>query len=106
MHRMKTDKSKQSRVGRHRARAAAAGSKRVEVTVPAVDAPLLKSIAGVLRTGGAKAERLRSSLESQLQGPAAQSGSELVAFLRASPLVDAEIDTARDRDRGREITFE
>lgn len=106
MHRMKTDQPKSSRVDRHRARTTAAGSKRVEITVPAADALLVKTVAGVLRAGGEQAERLRGSLELHLQAPVAQSGAELVAFLRDSPLVDGAFKTARDRDQGREVTFE
>jgi hypothetical protein len=46
----------------HRKRLRTRGMKRVEVTVPARDAKLLRELAAVLRTGGAPARKLASSL--------------------------------------------
>ena len=90
-----------SRVSRHRKRIATGGARRVEVTVPSRDAPLVKAIAGALRTGGQEAELIRQSLQPMLTAPRARTGAELVAFLRASPLVDAELTIERDKSTGR-----
>ena len=92
---------KTSRIVRHRKRVATGGAKRVEVTVPSRDAPLVKAIAGALRSGGDEAKRLREMLQPMLSVPRAKTGQELVAFLRASPLVDAELQVERDRSTGR-----
>ena len=90
-----------SRVSRHRKKNATAGAKRVEVTVPSRDAPLVKAIAGALRLDGEEAELIRQSLQPMLTAPRAKTGAELVAFLRASPLTDAELSIERDRSTGR-----
>ena len=90
-----------SRIARHRKKVAAGGAKRVEVTVPSRDAPLVKAIAGALRAGGEEAKRLRESLRPMLSLPRAKTGPELVAFFRASPLAGAELEIERDRAAGR-----
>jgi len=90
-----------SRVSRHRKRISTGGAKRVEVTVPLQDAPLVKAIAGALRSGGEEAELIRRSLHQRLTAPTAKTGAELVAFLRASPLTDADFATERDHSTGR-----
>ena len=90
-----------ARVSRHRKRIATGGARRVEVTVPSRDAPLVKAIAGALRSDGEEAELIRRSLQPVLATPRARTGSELVAFLRASPLTEAELSIERDRATGR-----
>ncbi len=46
----------------HRKRQHARGMKRVEVTVPARDAKLVREVAAALRTGGVAAQRITKSL--------------------------------------------
>ncbi len=94
-----------TRVSRHRKRLSAAGSRRVEVTVPSRDAPLVKAVAGALRQDGDEAETIRRVLQPVLEAPAARTGAELVAFLRASPLTGAELPVERDRSTGRAADF-
>ena len=89
-----------SRVSRHRKKLATSGAQRVEVTVPSRDAPLVKAIAGALRSDGKEAELIRRSLQPMLTAPRAKTGTELVAFLRASPLTEAELPIKRDRSTG------
>lgn len=95
-----------ARVTRHRSRAAAKGSKRVEVSVPAGDAPLVKAIAGALREGGSTARHIREAIQPLVAAPKAKTGAELVAFFRNSPFVDAELAIERDRSGGRGVDFE
>ena len=90
-----------SRVSRHRKRVATSGAQRVEITVPSRDAPLVKAIAGALRSGGAESELIRRTLEPVLTTPRARTGAELVAFLRASPLTEADLPIERDTSTGR-----
>lgn len=90
-----------SRVSRHRKRVASSGAKRVEVTVPSRDAPLVKAIASALRSDGQQAELIRQSLQPVLTVPRAKTGSELVAFFRASPLTNVELPIERDHSSGR-----
>ncbi len=94
------------RVARHRTKAAATGLRRVEVTVPAHDAPLVKAIAGALRAGGPEATGVREALKPTVSLKKARSGAELVAFFRASPLASAGLTFERDRSTGRSIDFE
>ena len=101
---LKTQKA--SRIARHRKKVATSGAKRVEVTVPSRDAPLVKAIAGALRSDGEEAKHIRQALQPMLAVPRAKSGSELVAFLRASPLTSAELPTERDRSTGRSAEFD
>lgn len=95
-----------SRVARHRLSLAAAGAKRVEVTVPAQDAPLIRGLAAVLRAGGETAERVRESLMPLTGRKRATTGQELLEFFRRSPLVGVDLDLERDRSAGRPIDLE
>lgn len=91
------------RVQRHRRRQAAAGSKRIEVTVPMGDAALLRALSVQLRAGGKVAASARASLHALLKGDEPSSGADLVAFLRASPLVGVAFDDLRERSIGRKF---
>ena len=75
--------------------------KRIEVTVPAQDAPLIRGLAAVLRAGGDEARHVRKNLRPLAR--AAATGIELVAFFRASPLVGEDLAFERDRSHGRPI---
>jgi hypothetical protein len=92
-----------SRTARHRKRQALLGTKRVEVTVPAVDVELIRRLATELRTGGEPAERLRASIRFAVGSQPAQTGDELIDFFRNSPLVGEELSFERDRSPGREV---
>lgn len=95
-----------TRIVCHRRKAANSGSKRVEVMVPSRDVMLIKAIAAALRLDGEEARHVRQSLQSMLSHPIATSGSELVAFLRASPLTDTELSIERDKSVGRSARFD
>lgn len=92
-----------SRVQLHRIRLAASGLRRMEVAVPAKDAPLLRRLAALLCAGGLRAEQLREQLSPAVGTTRARDGEELVAFFRASPLVGEDIRTERDRSPGRAV---
>ena len=91
------------RVRQHRRRQAAAGSKRIEVTVPSGDAALLRALSVQLRAGGKSASRARASLHAVLKKNQPSSGADLVAFLRDSPLVGVAFDDLRERSIGRKF---
>ena len=101
MGRAKDRTQKKSRVARHRKKVARSGAKRVEVTIPAHDAILIKAVAGALRAGGEDAKRIREALQPVLSLPKAKTGKELIRFFRTSPLVDTELEIERDRSTGR-----
>jgi len=82
------------------------GSRRVEVTVAACDAGLIRAVARTLRTGGEDAKRVRDALTSMMAPAPVKTGAELVAFLRASPLVGEELMIERGRSTGRAVDLE
>jgi len=67
---------------------------------------LIKAIAGALRSGGSEAKHVRETLKPIVSSKKARTGAELVAFLRASPLVDADLTFERDPSSGRSSDFE
>ena len=95
-----------ARVARHRIKAAAAGTARVEVSVPSEDVGLVKAMAGTLRRGGTAAVELRDILAATVSSPRAKTGADLVAFLRASPVRDVDFVVERDRSPGRAVDLE
>mgnify|MGYP003627736045 CR=1 FL=1 len=103
---MNTESKVKTRVLRHRSRNAVLGSRRLEVTVPAGDAALVKAVAGVLRAGGADARSLREALLPMVATPKARTGAELVRFFRASPLAETGLAVERDASTGRSVDLE
>jgi hypothetical protein len=103
MPRNESRKGPASRVARHRRKTENAGLKRLEVSVPAADATLVRELAAALRAGGKRARQLRDSLAPIAAAGHARSGAELVAFFRASPLVAENLVVIRDRSPGRKI---
>jgi len=91
------------RVARHRRRLTGIGAQRVEITVPMMDAPLIRDIAAILRSGGESAQRIRDRLQPILQPRAAGTGQELLAFFQASPLCGEDLLIERDRSTGRQV---
>ena len=106
MTRQSTSGGSAARVARHRTKTVATGSRRVEVTVAARDVGLIKAVAKTLRAGGQDAKGVRDALTSMTPVTPVQTGAELVAFLRASPLVGEELVVERDRSTGRVVDFE
>ena len=92
-----------TRLTRHRSRAAADGKKRVELSLPASDVPMMKAAAHMLRKGGAEATKVREVLAPAIASPIIESGKDLVAFLRASPLMDTDLVFERERSEGRVV---
>ena len=72
--------------------------------MPAADAALVRTIAATLRGGGDEARELRDALAPV--AASARSGQELVAFLRASPLVGEDLVFERDLSVGRAADLE
>lgn len=98
---------KSNRPARRRVRLSERGAKRVTVTVFAADAKLVKEVAKILRTGGGEAERVRTSLRPLVSSAQAETGRELVAFFRRSPLVGEDLDLKRGKSkRGRSVSFD
>jgi len=70
------------RLAIYRKRAERAGMVRAEVSVPAKDLAHIRTLARALREGGALADKIRAQ-SAQIKKPQiAQTGAELVSFLR------------------------
>ena len=95
-----------ARVAEHRRDMRRKGMERVEVRVPAADSDVVRKVAKILLQGGAEADWLREQLEARGERRKATTGSELLAFFRASPLVGQDIVFERDRGPGRPIDIE
>jgi hypothetical protein len=91
------------RVARHRRKLTGIGAQRVEITVPIVDAALIRDLAAMLRAGGDKAQQVRDRLQPILRPKIAGTGQELVAFFQTSPLCGEELLIERDRSTGRQV---
>ena len=74
--------------------------------MPVEDAGVIESVAETLRRGGTAAAELCETLSPTLSPQQAKTGADLVAFLRASPLRDANLEGERDRSLGRPVDLE
>jgi hypothetical protein len=91
------------RLALYRKRAERAGIVRAEVSVPAKDIAHIRTIARALREGGALADKIRAQIE---KSPIAQTGAELVAFLRRGAKDGFALDLPeRAMDEPRETGF-
>ena len=79
----------------HRRRRRDSGVVRVEVQVPAIDAPLVRDLAAVLRGESGAAQTLRAQLRVIISGPRASS----VFDIFGSDLPDAYFDGVFEHDR-------
>jgi hypothetical protein len=102
MKQSRTKPTKVSRIRRPKAHSDSDDAVRVEVTVPATDANLMKVAAGKLRAGGAQAIAIRDALAASLKPKKAFSGKELIDLFRASPLVGLDLQIERERSAGHE----
>jgi len=86
----------------YRSRLDARGLARFEVLAPAADRDLIRGLAKRLADDGPDAARVRAALTQTVIGePPAKGG--ILAALRRSPLVGAELDLTRTVTRGRTI---
>lgn len=86
----------------YRARLARRGFARVEITALHADRDLLRSLARRLAEEGPDAERIRAVVKRAITGEPPKAGGVLAA-LRRSPLVGAELDLTRAREKGRKV---
>ncbi|MDP9734599.1 UNVERIFIED_ORG: transposase [Rhizobium sp. SORGH_AS260] len=88
----------------YRSRLGDRGLARFEVLGRESDRSLIRSLARRLAEDGPEAANLRASLSETLAGEPPKKGG-ILAALRRSPLVGAELDTGRSREEGRDIDF-
>ena len=78
------------------------GMARFEVLGLDADRDLIRSLAKRLTEGDRDASRIRATLRRTIAGEPPRSGG-ILAALRRSPLVGAELDTSRSTTHGRQI---
>ena len=85
----------------YRARQLQRGIARFEVQAPVSDRDLIRALARRLASGGPDAAQARTTLERLVTGEPPATGG-ILAALRRSPLVDANLDLTRPRDERRD----
>lgn len=86
----------------YRARLTQRGFTRFEVTALECDRNLIRTLARRLAEDGTAAERVRAAVKTAVAGEPPKPGG-ILAALRRSPLVGAELDLTRPREEGREV---
>ncbi|MDE0045131.1 MAG: hypothetical protein OXU19_04620 [bacterium] len=86
----------------YRARLVERGVRRFEVMAPESDRELLRTLARRLAEGGPEAERTRTAVRELVVGGPSRPGG-ILAALRRSPLVGADLDLSRLRIEGRRV---
>lgn len=86
----------------YRARQVQRGLKRFEVVAPEGDRDLIRSLARRLAEDGPEAEQARQAVQAAVAGEPPQPGG-ILAALRRSPLVGADLDLTRPREEGRRV---
>jgi hypothetical protein len=94
--------SQRRAIDRYRSRLTERGMARFEVVGRDADRELVRAVARRLAEEGPDAERLRVVVTQTISGEAPQRGG-ILAALRRSPLVGADLDLQRLREEGREI---
>lgn len=97
-----TKSSQHRAVANYRRRLAARGMSRYEVRGLASDKELVRTVAKRLAANDRAAHQLRDELEHRTSGEEAKRGG-ILAALRRSPLVGAQIDLHRDVIEGRDV---
>lgn len=86
----------------YRARLSARGLTRYEVLGREADRELIRALARRLSEDGPESSELRASVSLTLSGSAPAKGG-ILAALRRSPLVGADLDIRRARETGRPV---
>jgi hypothetical protein len=94
--------SQKRAIQNYRARLGERGLARFEVLGREADRDLIRSLARRLAEDGPEASRLRAVVAESLTGEPPQKGGVLAA-LRRSPLVGADLDLTRSREGGRDV---
>jgi hypothetical protein len=86
----------------YRARLSERGLARFEVLGRGSDRDLIRSLARRLAEDGPDASRLRAVVSRSIAGEPPRKGG-ILAALRRSPLIGADLDLTRPRDKGRNV---
>ena len=94
--------SQKRAIQNYRARLAQRGVRRFEVTALEGDRDLIRSLARHLTEDGPEADEARRAVKALVSAEPPRPGG-ILAALRRSPLVGADLDLARPREKGREV---
>ena len=94
--------SQKRAIQNYRSRLGERGLARFEVLGRDADRDLIRSLARRLAEDGPEASRLRAAVNQTIAGEPPRKGGVLAA-LRRSPLVGAELDLTRPREEGRKV---
>jgi len=94
--------SQERAIKNYRSRLSERGLARFEVLGLAADRNLIRSLARRLAEGGPEASQLRVAVSRTIAGEPPKKGG-ILATLRRSPLVGADLDLGRPREKGRLI---
>ena len=94
--------SQKRAIQNYRSRLSARGLARFEVLGRESDRELVRSLARRLADDDADAMRIRATVKQTISGEPPKAGG-ILAALRRSPLVGADLDLGRSRVRGRRI---
>lgn len=96
------DAAQKRAVRNYRGRLAQRGLVRFEVMAPEADRELIRALARRLAESGRQAEEARAAVRTVVVGESPKRGGVLAA-LRRSPLVGADLDVSRPREEGRKV---
>ncbi len=94
--------SQKRAIQKYRARLSDRGLARFELLGRDTDRELLRLLARRLAEEGPEAEQLRNRISASVTGQLPKKGG-IVASLRRSPLVGADLDMSRRREKGRKV---
>jgi hypothetical protein len=94
--------SQKRAIRNYRTRLSKRGLARFEVLGRDTDRDLIRSLARRLAEDGPEASRLRATVNQSIAGEPPNKGG-ILAALRRSPLVGADLDVTRPREEGRTI---
>jgi len=94
--------SQKRAIQNYRSRLGERGLARFEVLARDADRDLIRSLARRLAEEGPEASRLRAAVSQTMSGEPPKKGGVL-ATLRRSPLVGADLDLTRPREEGRKV---
>jgi hypothetical protein len=89
-------------IDNYRSRLTERGIARFEIQALDADRDLLRSLARKLMEEGPEAGRLRRTIQQAVAGEPPKAGG-ILAALRRSPLVGADLDLSRPREEGRKV---
>ena len=96
--------SQKRAIKNYRSRLSERGLARFEVLGLTADRGLIRALARRLAEDDSEASRLRAAVSHAVAGEPPKKGG-ILAALRRSPLVGAEVDLTRPRDEGRKVAI-